>query len=119
MNSPLQAARSISPVKAMLPFSARVYSHSIWKCSEMSCQPSEMPTNPTDIFFQGADEAECQSGAIVLGEEHWKALCSRRSSRYCRIRSWPGAAKATHTSGSRRAALAAASKRIFCRTTLR
>ncbi len=107
-NSPLQAARSISPVKAMLPFSARVYSHSIWKCWERSCQPSEAPTNPTDVFFHGAEDASAQSGAVVLRKEHGKALVVADPACIAVSRSSPGAVRAKRTDGSRRVAPAAA-----------
>ncbi len=40
----------------------------------MSCQPSDAPTNPTDIFLPPRRRSQAQRSAIVLGEKHGDAF---------------------------------------------
>ena len=45
----------------MFPFSARSYSQVIWKFCDRSCQPSDVPANPTERFGSGAEQARASA----------------------------------------------------------
>src|SRR5204862_316844 len=60
-NSAAEAVRSISPVSATLPLSARSYIAASRPWARNSCHPSEAPTKPADRARQGAEHARASA----------------------------------------------------------
>ena len=112
------ACRSISPVRATLPFSAPVVAPGqLLVAADRSCQPSETPTKPAERFSHGAEQASARAVPVALGEEHRHALVVADPGRCCRRRGCPGAAPAARRGGSRASVPCSGTKRVRCSTT--